>query len=449
MSAPASTKQPSQGVLSTKTQAIAIGLVLAIIGSLVCSSFAKDSLTNYAGFGMMLTGIGIFILAMFATAATTLRNRTSHADPNLPKIRSPNMLYLSVWSLGVGVFLTVIGFMLSNTYAKYTILNDVGYQMLLGGSLVALVGIAGAIVSTGQMKRPTNQPLTQQQQQKIYHLEIQKSQLMGQITLAAGVAITIAGYFVAGNYAKETIENYAGFGTLLIGIAILSVGVSQTVAMFLRNRWNLVEYCAGEDQPRVMLGSIWAISIGAMLVINGSLIASSYAKNTIMNYAGFGMLLAGTAVFVYGMFVTARLSAMSAMGYISSKRALPKTADNCEPKPKIDLTKRLQDFGKNLVKTSAILNLAGVMFSIGLLFFSLWQLDLIVSGPVWWESSAGGAGWSWPGPGAYANDYFQCFLWKTTIGQAYDTLFMLIFISFIVLFASAFFWPRFRKQSEN
>ena len=94
-----------------------------------------------------------------------------------------------------------------------------------------------------------------------------------------------------------------------------------------------------------------------------------------------------------------------------------------------------------------MLNLAGIMVAMGLLFFSLWQLDLIVSGPVWWSSGVHGTGSGWSHPsGAYSNDYFQCFLWKTTIGQAYDTLFMLIFISFIILFASAFFWPRSRGK---
>ena len=108
---------------------------------------------------------------------------------------------------------------------------------------------------------------------------------------------------------------------------------------------------------------------------------------------------------------------------------------------------RLKNFGNNLIKTSAILNLTGVMAAICVLFFSLWQLDLIVSGPVWWSSLPNGQGTGWSHPnGAYAEQYFQCFFWKTTVGQAYDTLFMLIFISFIVLFASAFFWPRTRPK---
>jgi len=157
-----------------------------------------------------------------------------------------------------------------------------------------------------------------------------------------------------------------------------------------------------------------------------------------MNYSGFGMLLSGTGVFVYGLFETARFSAL---GYLSGKRSSV-NVDLESVKPKEKFSVRLKGFFRNLVKTSAIINLIGVMVSLGLLFFSLWQLDLIVSGPVWWEASPDGQGWYWPGPGAYANDYFQCFFWKTTIGQAYDTLFMLVFISFIVLFASAYFWPR-------
>ena len=164
-----------------------------------------------------------------------------------------------------------------------------------------------------------------------------------------------------------------------------------------------------------------------------------------MNYAGFAMLLAGTAVFVYGVFETAR---MSTMGYLNNKliRKPKYGATECVRQT---FPQRFKRSWNNLVKSSAILNLAGVMVAMGVLFFSLWQLDLIVSGPVWWQASAKEQDGVGLGPGAYANDYFQCFFWKTTVGQAYDTLFMLIFISFIVLFASAFFWPRRVQNNEE
>ena len=159
------------------------------------------------------------------------------------------------------------------------------------------------------------------------------------------------------------------------------------------------------------------------------------------------MLLAGTGVFVYGIFETARISAM---GYLSSRRnnTCNEDVEDLALKKREKFSKRSRNFWNYLVTTRALLNIAGIMVAMGLLFFSLWQLDIIVSGPVWYQN-LDGSGWSWPGPGAYSNDYFQCFLWKTTIGQAYDTLFLLIFISFIVLFASAFFWPRWRVKNNE
>jgi hypothetical protein len=84
------------------------------------------------------------------------------------------------------------------------------------------------------------------------------------------------------------------------------------------------------------------------------------------------------------------------------------------------------------------------MAAVGLLFFSLWQLDLIVSGPVWWGDATRG----WSATSRYADQYFQCFFWKTTIGEAYDTLFFLTFISFVVLFMSVFLW-RWRPEKQT
>src|SRR5208282_4910276 len=93
-----------------------------------------------------------------------------------------------------------------------------------------------------------------------------------------------------------------------------SLGTSGTFVTILKSNWSLNGNRGSE--PKIILGSIWAIGIGSMLIITGSLLASSYAKNTLMNYSGFGLLLAGTGVFVYGIFETARFSTM---GYLSGK----------------------------------------------------------------------------------------------------------------------------------
>ncbi len=430
MGAPARTKEKGQEAPSSKTKVIAIGLVLAVIGSVISSSYAKATLTNYTGFGMLLAGIAVFVFGVCATATATVETRFSQAKPASVRVNKPKTLCLSIWAIGIGVALSTIGSILGGTYAKNTIINGAGFGMLLTGICFFVLGIFGTLLGMLQTNLNKNRKVG---------IRVDRPRFLTYSILSVGIGIvlTVIGSIVAGSYAKETIMNYTGFGTLLIGAAILSLGMSGTAVTILKSNWRLNENC-GDREPRIILGSVWAIGIGSMLLITGSLIASSYAKNSLMNYSGFGMLLAGTGVFVYGIFETARFSTM---GYLSGKWT-------CRTEQKETLPDRLRNSWSHMVKTSAIINLAGIMAAMGLLFFSLWQLDLIVSGPVWWQASPSGAGWSWPGPGAYSKDYFQCFLWKTTIGQAYDTLFMLVFISFIVLFASAFFWPHTRAKND-
>jgi len=69
-------------------------------------------------------------------------------------------------------------------------------------------------------------------------------------------------------------------------------------------------------------------------------------------------------------------------------------------------------------------------------FFSQWQLDMIVCPPVW------SSGWSHP-IGRYADEPFQCWIWHTTMGEAYDTLFFLNFASHygtIIVFIILLYW---------
>ncbi len=436
-------KQKGQESLSGKTKVITLGLVIAVIGSIIAGSFEKDTLTNYTGFAMMLTGLGVFILGIFATAASALRLRLCQDTPTGIRVK-PKMMYLSVWSIGMGVMLAVVGSVLASAFEKDTLINAGGFGMLLSGICIFVLGFFGTMLATlgGRIDTTRAGGTPGEKKPKVQRPRYLFSSIL---SMGIGTTLTVVGSIIGRTFAKETIMNYAGFGVLLVGIAIMSLGISGTVVAILKNRWDLGVKSAGAQQPHVVLGSIWAIGIGSMLVVVGSLLAGSYAKSTLMNYAGFGMLLAGTGVFLYGVFETARVSTM---GFLNRKRnrngvKVPPNVhvEELEFRKKGQIGKRFRRTGRNLVSSSAILNLVGVMAALGLLFFSLWQLDMIVSGPVWW--SGGGTGWSHAN-GAYANDPFQCFLWKTTIGQAYDTLFMLIFISFIILFASAFFWPRTR-----
>jgi len=85
------------------------------------------------------------------------------------------------------------------------------------------------------------------------------------------------------------------------------------------------------------------------------------------------------------------------------------------------------------IKTHKIQTL-GILVGFCLFLWSIWQLDLIVSGPVWQY------GWSMPPNVRYADMPFQSWIWKTTVGQAYDTLFFLLFFSLIIVFVSLWSW---------
>jgi len=102
------------------------------------------------------------------------------------------------------------------------------------------------------------------------------------------------------------------------------------------------------------------------------------------------------------------------------------------PSPRLETLKLLY---KAKPKTLAFLVFLIISLTV-VHFFSQWQLDIIVCPPVW------SSGWSHP-IGRYADDYFQCWIWKTTVGEAYDVLFFLNFASFygtIIIFAIMLGW---------
>ncbi|MCW4001515.1 MAG: hypothetical protein NWE93_14895 [Candidatus Bathyarchaeota archaeon] len=425
-------KTPSDS-LSGPTKIITIGIAIAIIGAIICNSYAKDTLTNYTGFAMLLIGIAGTILGIFGTLASTFRRKLGQPTCDNHTVGKPRLIFVSVWTIGIGVSYAVLGWLLSNSFEKTSLLNETGFVMMLSGICVLVIGFFGSIMATRQTKLAVVGSSIEVKEDKPGFL------FPSMLSLAMGTAFLILGFIVARSYEKGALLNYTGFGVLLVGIAILSLGITGTIVGILRQRWALIMGCANEQEPLAVAGYIWAIGIGSMLLIIGSLVAGSYEKASLMNYAGFGMLLAGTGVFVYGFFETARLSAVGLLNRKKHPNAVP--INLASLKAQRSLPKMPKHLWRNMVRSRSVFNLAGVMIAICILFFSLWQLDLIVSGPVW-HQNVDGSGWSWSGPGPYANDYFQCFLWQTTVGQAYDTLFMLIFISFIIMFASAFFWPK-------
>ncbi|MEM2107849.1 MAG: hypothetical protein QXL10_00995 [Candidatus Bathyarchaeia archaeon] len=95
-----------------------------------------------------------------------------------------------------------------------------------------------------------------------------------------------------------------------------------------------------------------------------------------------------------------------------------------------------------------LFNAALAAFAACLHIFSLWQLDLINVLPVW-NTPLFLEVLRQQGLSVYADGYFQCFLWKTSVGMAYDVLFAVNFMSFWLLFAALWFWNEAPKQSQE
>ena len=98
---------------------------------------------------------------------------------------------------------------------------------------------------------------------------------------------------------------------------------------------------------------------------------------------------------------------------------------------------------KRFVKTlGRLLPFIGIGVSLLMLVHSLWQIDLICAEPVWrtkdWITWFQKTGYT-----NYSNMPFQCsFLFKTTVGNAYDYFLSTAVTSWFILAISMWFWHK-------
>ena len=93
-------------------------MVLSIIGSILGGTYAKNTVINGAGFGMLLTGICFFVLGIFGSLLGILQTQLIKNKPQSGI--KPRVLFSSILSVGIGIVLTVIGSIVAGSYAKET-----------------------------------------------------------------------------------------------------------------------------------------------------------------------------------------------------------------------------------------------------------------------------------------------------------------------------------------
>ncbi len=207
MGTSASNNEICQEPYSGKTKVIIISIVLAIIGSLISGSFAKETVTNYAGFIMLLTGITTFVIGVFATAAAYLKPRLCQEAPATLHLKRTRILFLSIWSIGIGIVLAVLGYILGGAYAGYLILDSVSissisYGLRLTGTGAFLIGVTATTIIG----------LKQRKKQPDIKGAKPKGRLSSGLLIGIAVILVITGFTLAGSYAKESIMNMQALG---------------------------------------------------------------------------------------------------------------------------------------------------------------------------------------------------------------------------------------------
>ena len=238
-------RKPRKG----KTQAIIAGLVLVIIGSIIAGSFEKSTLTNYAGFGMLLVGIAAFVVGSCSMASANIENRLRRDLPSMCSEGRRPPICVSIWLIGVGIILGVIGSILANTYARESIINMTGFGMLLVGIGIFMVGLSGTALGTVRIELNQNKKTGA-------NVVIPKIMFFDIVSIGIGVILLVIGSILAGSFEKESLLNYSGFSILIVGIALLCLGASGTVIAILKFRLNLDKLEHDEVKPGKILGSV-------------------------------------------------------------------------------------------------------------------------------------------------------------------------------------------------
>lgn len=264
------------------------GIVVAAAGSSLCGTWAKYTLQNYVGFGVLSTGVILLVAGFFLAAEggfKTMLAREERMSPWLPprfKEISPLTLFDNVHALACGVALTIVGSMTAGNWAKFSIQNYLGYGLLLTGVGCLVVGAAGIAAA--------------------YILGTKRASLFNSVlSVVAGAAMFLIGSATAAEWANNTSPNYVGFGAMLLGMFILSFGAFGVINSLIKER--IVKIRLQKPlmvQERALFGSLWIIAFAVAASVVGLTIADVWATASILNYIGYAILLLGIVTLVTG-----------------------------------------------------------------------------------------------------------------------------------------------------
>ncbi len=204
----------SPAALFRNLQIVSYGVALALVGSVTASLFAKYSIENYVGFGLLLTGAAAIIFGVVGVSAAYILG-VKHATPMFSGFRI----------MADGLALCVVGSIIAQFSAKYTAENYVGFGMLLIGVFPMSFGVFKVI------NEAIKEYLNKARLTKTIRVN-QKSLFRSLWVVAFAVAACLVGFTVANEWAIASILNYVGYSLLLLGTVTLLLGHGGIVIAF-------------------------------------------------------------------------------------------------------------------------------------------------------------------------------------------------------------------------
>ncbi len=196
-----------------------------------------------------------------------------------------------LYALVAGIVFSAAGSYLFKNNYYYTTLNYVGFGVQSAGTILLVLGafwlVEGVFKTILARERRTPRWLPPR------FIEVPQQKLFQNLHIfAAGVAVALVGSAANANWAKFTVENYLGYGLTMFGLAAAVVG---TVGL-------ITTYVVGSKHGFSMLNKILAVTAGVAMFLLGSVTAGEWATQTVANYVGFAVMLAGVFVISFGVF---------------------------------------------------------------------------------------------------------------------------------------------------
>jgi hypothetical protein len=187
-------------------QVASAGIAFALVGSLAASTFAKFTLENYLGFGLLLFGEAALVFGVIGVVAAYLLG-AKHISP----------MFSGFQTIGYGAALLAIGFITGNLFEKYSVENYAGFGMQLLGVFAVSFGVFRVVNASIEEHIEKVKPL------KIIRVH-QKALFTSLMVVAFSIAATIVGSTVISQFANASIQNYFGYSILLLGVVVLLLG---------------------------------------------------------------------------------------------------------------------------------------------------------------------------------------------------------------------------------